>query len=701
MFVFKAAVVGAGTMGGQIAQTIAATGTPVALKDISEELVQAGVDEARAVTEGQVGRLVERGKLTSEQAQAQVEEVLGCIHPTVTYEGFGDVDFVIEAVPEKMAIKQTVLAELDACTPSPAILASNTSSLSIAELGEATLRPEQVVGFHYFYPASLMPLIEIVRGERTSLQTTASALVFAQAIRKQPITCADAPGFVVNRILSAGISEVFREQEQRGLSIKRIDEGMGSAGVVPMGPYLLVNLLGLDTVLHVAEYMAESYGPERFYVHEGMRKLVSEGKLGAKTGGEGLYNPQGEPNLEGDAEPDLDELLERLTLATFIEACLVLQERIATHRDIDFGMMAGAGLDPRRGLMPPFLRADVEGLGTILERLESAQERHGDRFAPPVILRRLVAQRRLGQSAGQGFYPYPQPDSEPGAQPSGGDGAQPGGGDGAQPGPGQHAQSGAEQGGETVKLELRRDGVAIAWLANGQLNSISPQVIGDLSAAWERAKASEPHVRALVIASSNPFVYCAGADIKSFTSMDEASGERMSDAAHALFTELGADGVATIAAVNGLAFGGGCELAMACDVRLAARSAIFGQPEIRLGIIPGFGGTQRLPRLVGRGRGLELNLIGDPILAEQALSLGLVSEVVEDHELFETSLSWARKLAGQAPLALASIKAVSAVGEADRIEAEQRAFRRVFESEDAREGIAAFLGRRRAHFEGS
>jgi enoyl-CoA hydratase/3-hydroxyacyl-CoA dehydrogenase len=685
MFVFKAAVVGAGTMGGQIAQTIAATGTPVVLKDISEELVQAGVNEARAVTEGQVGRLVERGKLTSEQAQAQAEEVRGCILPTLTYEDFGDVDFVIEAVPEKMAIKQAVLAELDACTPSRAILASNTSSLSIAELGEATLRPEQVVGFHYFYPASIMPLIEIARGERTSVETTAGALVFAQAIRKQPIICADAPGFVVNRILSAGISEVFREQEQRGLSIKRIDEGMGSAGVVPMGPYLLVNLLGLDTVLHVAEHMAECYGPERFYVHEGMRKLVSEGKLGAKTGGEGLYDAQGKPNLEGDAEPDLDELVERLTLATFLEACLVLQERIATHRDIDFGMMAGAGLDPRRGLMPPFLKADVDGLGTVLERFESARERYGDRFAPPVILRRLVAQRRLGQSAGQGFYPYPQPDS----------------GKSVQPHPEQSAESGREQSGETVKLELRGDGVAIAWLANGQLNSISPQVVEDLSAIWNRVMGSQPPVRALVIASSNPLVYSAGADIKSFTSMDEASGEQLSGTAHALFSELGADGVATIAAVNGLAFGGGCELAMACDLRLAARSAIFGQPEIRLGIIPGFGGTQRLPRLVGRGRGLELNLIGDPILAEQALSLGLVNEVVEDHELFETALSWARKLAGQAPLALASIKAASAVGEEDGIEAEKRAFRRAFESEDAREGIAAFLGRRRPHFKGS
>ena len=191
-----------------------------------------------------------------------------------------------------MEIKQTVFAELDAATPGHAILASNTSSLSITEIGEATLRPEKVVGFHYFYPASIMPLIEIVEGEETSAETVGAAVTFAQAIRKQPITCAEVPGFVVNRILNSGISEIWREQEEKGLSIKEIDEGVGAAGVMPVGPYYLVNLLGLDTVLHVAEHLVESYGEERFYVPKGMQKLVADGKLGAKTGGDGFYDPQ-------------------------------------------------------------------------------------------------------------------------------------------------------------------------------------------------------------------------------------------------------------------------------------------------------------------------------------------------------------------------------------------------------------------------
>ena len=673
MFVFRAAVVGAGTMGGQIAQTIAAAGIPVVLKDVDEALVQAGLDEAGRVTQGQLSKLAEKGKITAEEAEAQIAEIVGRIEGTTSYRPFGEVDFVVEAVPERMEVKQVVFSELDASTPGHAILASNTSSLSITEIGEATLRPEKVVGFHYFYPASIMPLIEIVEGEDTSSETVGTAVTFAQAIRKQPITCVEVPGFVVNRILNSGISEVWREQEQKGLSIKKIDEGIGAAGVVPIGPYRLVDLLGLDTVLHVAEHLLDSYGPERFYTPEGMRRLVAEGKLGAKTAGEGFYDPQGEANLAGEADPDVAELVELLSVKTLLEACLVLEEGVAGHRDIDFGMMAGAGLDPRRGLLPPFMKADSEGLDTVLERVESAAERYGERFFPPAILRRLVAQGRLGQKSGQGFYPYPQPDPE---QPA-----------------------------EVVTLETDHrspggEGIAIAWLANGQMNSISPQVVEDLAKVWQSVKDSG--ARALVIASANPFLFSAGADIKAFTTMEESAGAKLVKATHELFSELGSEGIATIAAVNGLAFGGGCELAMACDVRIAARSAMFGQPEIKLGIIPGFGGTQRLPRLVGVNKALEMNLIGDPILAEEAFEFGLVNRVVEDHELLDTALSWARRLAGQAPLAIEQIKRVSAAGDLDAgIQREQSAFAAVFRSADAREGIAAFLGKRQPHFKGS
>jgi enoyl-CoA hydratase/3-hydroxyacyl-CoA dehydrogenase len=659
MFVSKAAVVGGGTMGGEIAQAIAAADIPVVVKDIDQKFVDAALDKARGVTEGQLARLVKKEKLTQEQADARLAEVMGNVIGTTTYEEFGDVDFVIEAVPEKMEIKQAVFREIDAATPGHAILSSNTSSLSITEMGETTLRADKVVGFHFFYPASIMPLVEVIVGEDTSQETATAAYNFAQTIKKQPIVCGEVPGFVVNRILMATMGEIWRAQEEQRLSLKAIDEAIAGAQLAPMGPFFLTDLLGLDTVLHVAEHMQDSYG-DHFYVHKGLQGLVGEGKLGAKTGGEGFFK-DGEQNVPGDATPDGEELVAMFSSRALIEACLLVEEGICSVRDIDLGMMAGAGLDPRKGLLPPFWKADVTGLDKALETMENLEAKYGERFTPPLLLKRLVAQGRHGLATGQGFYPYPQADQ------------------------GEQA--------ETVKLETRGN-VAIAWLANLPMNSLSPQVIEDLETVWNRVKGADG-IGAMVVASSVPVVFSAGADIKAFTTLDQASGAELINKAHALFRDLGQAGVVTIAAVNSIAFGGGCELAMACDFRIAAEAAVFGQPEVKLGIIPGFGGTQRLPRLVGPNKALEMNLVGDAILSEEALELGLVNRVVPDHELFETALMWGRKLAAQAPLAVEQIKTVSHKGELDAgIEAEKQGFATAFFSEDAKEGIAAFLGKR-------
>jgi enoyl-CoA hydratase / 3-hydroxyacyl-CoA dehydrogenase len=364
------------------------------------------------------------------------------------------------------------------------------------------------------------------------------------------------------------------------------------------------------------------------------------------------------------AEGSLDTaaLVDRFTLKALVESCLVLEEGVAAMKDIDLGMMAGAGIMP-----PPFARADQHGLDEVLARLERAAREWGENFEPPTILRRLVAQGRLGVKTGQGFFPYARPDAGWDESP--------------------------------VKLETRGE-TAIAWLDRPPANSISPEVVTALRKLWEAVTDAET-IRSLVVASANPMLFCAGADIKAFTTMDEAAGRDLLDQMHGLLRDMERSSIVTIAAVNALAFGGGCELAMACDFRIAAESATFGQPEINLGIIPGFGGTQRLPRLVGEAKALELNLTGDPIGAQEAYEFGLATRLVPDHELLDTALAWARKLGGQAPLAVQQIKQVSAAGDLDAgIEAEKQGFARVFASDDAREGIAAFLQKRQAHFRG-
>lgn len=368
--------------------------------------------------------------------------------------------------------------------------------------------------------------------------------------------------------------------------------------------------------------------------------------------------------LQGAASPE-DPSGERFRLKALVEACVVVEDGVAAMREVDLAMSRLPGFDS-----PPFREADAVGLDAILARLERATaEADDDRFEPPTLLRRLVAQGRTGTASGQGFYPYPRPDA------------------GWQERP--------------VQLETRGD-VAIAWLDRPPANSISTEVVATLRELWDAVSAPGSGVRALVIASANPQLFCAGADLRALVGMDPAGAPALVDAMNGLLRDFERSSVVTIAAVGAPALGGGCELAMGCDLRIAARSASFGQPEIGLGIMPGFGGTQRLPRLVGSSKALEMNLTGEPIGAEEAYGFGLVSDVVPDQELFDVALAWARRLAAAPPLAAGAIKRVSAAGDLDAgIEQEQRAFAKVFASADAREGLSAFFEKRPPKFTGS
>jgi enoyl-CoA hydratase/3-hydroxyacyl-CoA dehydrogenase len=645
-------------MGAEIAAVIAAAGIPVVLCDVEAPTVAAGLERARSILARQ------RAAGGGGREAAEAGDGISPIDGAVGYDRLGDVDLVIEAVPEQLELKLDVFAALDTATPGHAILASNTSSLSISELAIATTRPERVLGLHFFNPVSLMRLVELVEGEETSAAALAAAAGFAAALRKTAIRCADSPGFVVNRVLGSAVSELWRVQEQRGLAPAAVDAAIAAAKVAPMGPFALADMVGLDTVLTVAERLQVAYGGERFHVHGGLRELVARGELGAKSGGVGFYErgaPRAGDGAIGEvAQADADELGERFRLKALVEACLVLEEGIATAREIDLALTAGAGLVP-----PPFAAADAAGLGALLERLRRAAREWGEGFAPPAILRRLVAQGRLGAAAGQGFFPTARPD------------------------PGQDGP---------VRLESRGE-VAIAWLDNPPANAISPAVGDALRALWDGIVAGGV-VRALVIASANPALFCAGADVKTLA-VGGAAVTALTDTIHALLLELGRSPIVTIAAVNGAALGGGCELAMGADIRIAAESASFGQPEVKLGIIPGFGGTQRLARLVGAGKALEMNLLGEPIDAVEAWEFGLVNRVVPDHELLDTALAWARRLAAQAPVAVEQIKRVANGPDLDAgLALEKAAFAVAFDSADAREGTAAFVEKRAPHFRG-
>jgi 3-hydroxyacyl-CoA dehydrogenase len=279
MYIFKCAVVGAGAMGGEIAQVISWSGLPVVLKDVDQKMLDHGMATARGIYQ----RRVDKGKLTA----AEMNEKMSLITPTLRYDDFGDVDFVIEAVPEKLEIKKAVFAELDKICQSTAILATNTSALSISALAAATKRPGQVVGFHFFNPASVMKLIEVVSGTQTSQDTVETAVSFAEELRKIPVKVKECAGFVVNRVLMASMIEILKAREELGVDHEAVDALVQSKGGVPMGPFLLADMLGLDISLDVASTLEKAYGP-RFAAPKELRDLVAAGDLGVKTG-KGFY----------------------------------------------------------------------------------------------------------------------------------------------------------------------------------------------------------------------------------------------------------------------------------------------------------------------------------------------------------------------------------------------------------------------------
>ena len=249
-------------------------------------------------------------------------------------------------------------------------------------------------------------------------------------------------------------------------------------------------------------------------------------------------------------------------------------------------------------------------------------------------------------------------------------------------------------------LETRGQ-VAIIWLNRPPANPLSPQVITEFGELWKHCNASD-EIRSVVIASSNIFTFSAGADIKEFTKMDASGGAGLLDSGHAMLREMESSSTTTIAAVNSIAFGGGCELSMACDFRIAAESATFGQPEINLGIIPGFGGTQRLPRLVGEGKALEMNLTGDAIsrrggLPRRPRARGRARPRAARHG---AELGAQAGRTGRRSRSSRS-RRVSHKGDLDEgIAAEKQGFATAFGSEDAKEGIGAFMQKRKANFKG-
>ena len=277
----KIFVLGAGTMGSGIVQAFAQKGYEVIVRDIKDELVQSGIVRINNV----LSKLVSKGKMTEETK----EDILSRISGTTDMNLAADCDLVVEAAIENMKIKKEIFAELDKICKPETILASNTSSLSITEVASATNRPEKVIGMHFFNPAPVMKLVEIIRGMATSQETFDAVKELSVAIGKEPVEVEEAPGFVVNRILIPMINEASFILQEGIASVEDIDTAMKYGANHPMGPLALGDLVGLDVCLAIMDVLYNETGDTKYRASSTLRKYVRAGWLGRKTG-RGFYN---------------------------------------------------------------------------------------------------------------------------------------------------------------------------------------------------------------------------------------------------------------------------------------------------------------------------------------------------------------------------------------------------------------------------
>ncbi len=406
MFIYKTAVVGAGAMGAEIAQVISFSGLPVVLKDVDQAFVDRGLGTIRKIYQ----RRVDRGKMT----QDEMEKKLGLVTGATGYEALKDADLVVEAVPERLALKQQIFQELDRLLPESSLIASNTSSLSISALGAATKRPHKVIGMHFFYPAHIMKLVEVIPGLETSEESVGDILSFAESLRKLPVRVNECAGFLVNRILMPYLNEAALCAQEGAASARQIDEAMVEFGF-PMGPFTLVDSLGFDVCREVVLILLDAYG-SRMQPAAIWERIHNLKRLGAKSGaGFYLYGERaGQPDpemerilkeLQGQSRGPKEFSVNRLVLPMINEAVRCLEEHVCTAADVDLAVIAGLGFPPSKGGILHY--ADEVGLDTVVTELGRLAQTFGERFWPSPLLKRKVAAGHLGKRVKKGFFDYP------------------------------------------------------------------------------------------------------------------------------------------------------------------------------------------------------------------------------------------------------------------------------------------------------
>ena len=395
----KAAVLGAGIMGGGIAYQSALRGTPIAMKDIAQAGLDLGTKEAQTL----VAKQVKRGKMTTESA----DKIIGSITPTLAYEDLVGAELVVEAVVENENVKKSVLAELESVVADDVIIATNTSTISVDSLATALKKPERFCGMHFFNPVPLMPLVEVIRGQETSKETIASTVAYAKALGKTPIVVNNCPGFLVNRILFPYFG-AFSTLVHEGADFRQIDRVMEEFGW-PMGPAYLLDVVGIDTAVHAQAVMASGFARMELGFESAIDKLYAQGDLGQKSG-RGFYEYVVDENGRASKQPNPEidaliagvsaerrsfsdsEIRDRLMLALCLETVRCLEDGIVeTAIEADMGLVLGLGFPKFRGGALRFI--DQLGLAEFC-KLADSYAHLGSMVAPTAKLREMADAKR-------------------------------------------------------------------------------------------------------------------------------------------------------------------------------------------------------------------------------------------------------------------------------------------------------------------
>ena len=639
------AVLGAGSMGHGIAEVAAIAGYDVVMRDIEEEFVEDGHEQI----EWSLGKLAEKGQIDEDP-----DDVLARVSTTVDLaDAVDDVDLVIEAAPEDLDLKRDIFAEVDAASGDETIMATNTSSLRVGDIAEATDQPEYVCGMHFFNPPVKMDLVEVASGEETDPAVVDAAVEFVESMDKTPIRVRkDIPQFVVNNVLTPYMGEAGFMLDEGDVEMQDVDAAMVFQRGYPMGPFELNDFGGLDIFTHSRDQWD-------LPVPESIRSRVEEENLGRKTGS-GFYDYE-----DGDGvnyEPTDGEGIDTLRIEARMinEAARLVGDDVADPEDIDIGMRLGGGLPEGT-----CRTADKIGLDSVLEKLRDLHERTGaERYEPDDYLVELVENGHTGEKAGEGFYDY------------------------SDGGPYHY-----------ISHELTDEGVLeVVFDREERLNAFSTDMFDEVKRVLETA--DDEDVACVVFEGAGERAFSAGADITGFTVAEPTDLASVDETVQAIYEYPRP----TIAKIDGFCLGAGLEITLACDLRYATEGSTLGSPEIDLGLIPGGGGTQRLVRLIGEPRTKEMVYRGMQLSAERAEEWGILNRAVDDDEFEALIDDVVDDLANGPQTALEVAKNVIQEGQNASLDTgltlESQGFGLLATTDDMLEGVAAFNQDREPDFGG-